>query len=153
MNCLVAQICAQLWDVCGCLIELFVCFMLSRRCVYSSVWYLSCVCLCALQHCAGAVWRLVLTHPLLIVLVVTAVRLWQGHIGCTATGSFSLLFQWNELPVHSQSLPPLPLEPVSPVSFPPEHIHSVPVLLQLVLCLYQPDLLTVWTSYQRASLG
>lgn len=100
---------------------------------------------CALQHCAGAAWRLVLTHPLLIVLVVTAVRLWQGHIGCTATGSFSLLFQWNELPEHSQSLPPLPLEPVSPVSFPPEHIHSVPVLLQLV---------PAWTAYcLRASLG
>lgn len=65
---------------------------------------LACVCMCALQHCAGAAWRLVLTHPLLIVLVVTAVRLWQGHIGRTATGSFSLLFQWNELPEHSQSL-------------------------------------------------
>lgn len=88
--------------------------------------------MCAFQHCAGAEWRLVLTHPLLIVLVVPAVRLWQGHIELTATGSFSLLFQWNELPEQSLCLPPIPLEPVSPVSFSftPEHTRQSCTVLQ-----------------------
>lgn len=113
-------------------------FVLGVRCMYGSVLYSTdVVCLCVHVCIAALCWGCLASGT-----NSSAVNCVSGYSCPSVTGPYwahryrllqpSLPVEWASR-TFSVSLPPLLLEPISPVSFPPKHIHSVPALLQLML--------------------